>query len=142
MREGCTFYDDFDAFIEHPMDAVIIANNFHVHAALAMSSVAILVHRSALEDGKPYDVPDFHNEEERARYENDWLTPFPGKNGEPPPCPPRQASPAISRARGSAPPTASLWSKIYRNKARAAPSKRYRSLFRLRGGRKEKANTF
>ncbi len=66
---------------------------FGVHAAVAMSSVAILAHRSALEGGKPYDVPDFHNEEDRARYENDWQTPFPGRNGEPPTLPASASAP-------------------------------------------------
>ena len=51
-----------------------------------MSSVAILAHRSILENGQPYDIPDFHTEEARAQYENDRLTPF-WVNGNPPTIP-------------------------------------------------------
>lgn len=64
---------------EHPFD---------IHSAVAMSSVAILAHRSMLEGGKPYDIPDFHKEECRKQYEEDRLTPFYGSNGSAPniPC--------------------------------------------------------
>lgn len=57
---------------EHPFD---------VYSAVNMSSVAILAHRSMLEGGKPYDIPDFRNEECRKQYENDRLTPFYGSDG-------------------------------------------------------------
>jgi hypothetical protein len=40
-----------------------------------------------LEGGKPYDIPDFTKEEARAEYENDYLTPFYGPNGEAPTLP-------------------------------------------------------
>ena len=56
---------------EHPFD---------VYSAVNMSSVAILAHRSMLEGGKPYDIPDFRNEECRKQYENDRLTPFYGSD--------------------------------------------------------------
>ncbi len=64
---------------EHPFD---------VHSAVTMSSVAILGHRSMLEGGKPYDIPDFRNEEDCKKYENDRLTPFYGTDGSEPniPC--------------------------------------------------------
>ena len=64
---------------EHPFD---------VYSAVNMSSVAILAHRSMLEGGKPYDIPDFRNEECRKQYENDRLTPFYGSDGSEPniPC--------------------------------------------------------
>ena len=52
-----------------------------------MASVAILSHRSLLKRGEPYDIPDFHNEEELVRYENDTLTPFYGDHGEAPTLP-------------------------------------------------------
>ncbi|MBQ4110321.1 MAG: Gfo/Idh/MocA family oxidoreductase [Clostridia bacterium] len=52
---------------EHPFD---------IYSAVNMSSVAILSHRSMLEGGKPYDIPDFRNEEDVKKYENDRLTPF------------------------------------------------------------------
>jgi hypothetical protein len=53
-----------------------------------MSSVAILAHRSILEGGQPYDIPDFRLEECRKQYENDRLTPFHGSDGSKPnmPC--------------------------------------------------------
>ena len=49
---------------------------YNLHSAIAMSSVAILAHRSMLEGGKPYDIPDFTREEDRKLYENDRLSPF------------------------------------------------------------------
>lgn len=63
---------------EHPFD---------VYSAVNMSSVAILAHRSALANGQPYDIPDFHLEECRKEYENDRLTPFYGPNDEEPTLP-------------------------------------------------------
>ena len=53
-----------------------------------MASVAILAHRSTIEKGVPYDVPDFRLEEDRKKYENDYLTPFYAEDGTPPnfPC--------------------------------------------------------
>lgn len=61
---------------------------YNIHAAVAMSSVAILAHRSMLEGGKPIDIPDFHLEECRKEYENDRLSPFYGTDGKAPniPC--------------------------------------------------------
>ena len=60
---------------------------FDIYSATAMSSVAILAHRSVLDGGKVYDIPDFRKEEERRLYENDDLTPFWGDNGEEPTLP-------------------------------------------------------
>jgi predicted dehydrogenase len=57
---------------------------FDVYAATTMSSVGILAHRSLLERGMPYDIPDFRREEDRVKYENDHLSPFWGPNGEDP----------------------------------------------------------
>ena len=54
---------------------------FDVHSAVAMSSVAILAHRSMLEGGVPYDIPDFHSEDERVKWEDDTLSPFPKADG-------------------------------------------------------------
>lgn len=54
---------------------------FDVYFATATASVAILGHRSALEYGKPYDVPDFRLEEDRVKYENDRLTPMYSSDG-------------------------------------------------------------
>lgn len=57
---------------------------FDEYFATTMASVAILGHRSALEYGVPYDIPDFHKEEDRIRYENDFLTPCYDSKGNPP----------------------------------------------------------
>lgn len=61
---------------------------FDVYSAVNMSSVAILAHRSMLEGGIPYDIPDFTKEEVRKEFENDRLTPFHGSDGSKPniPC--------------------------------------------------------
>ena len=58
-----------------------------VYVATLMSAVSILGHRSMLEEGVPYDLPDFRKEEDRAKWENDTLTPFWGPNGEEPTLP-------------------------------------------------------
>ena len=55
-----------------------------VYFATAMASVAILGHRSVLNGNVPYDVPDFHREEDRVKYENDHATPFYGRDGSKP----------------------------------------------------------
>lgn len=44
--------------------------------ATTLSSVAILGHRSVMAGGAPFDVPDFHNESDRKKYENDNASPF------------------------------------------------------------------
>ena len=49
---------------------------FDEYFATAMASVAILGHRSLLEKGVPYDIPDFRNEEDCRKWENDFSTPF------------------------------------------------------------------
>lgn len=49
---------------------------FNLEAAVTMSSVAILAHRSALNGGQPYDIPDFNDEDCCKMYENDRLSPF------------------------------------------------------------------
>ena len=54
---------------------------FDVYFATTCASVGILSHRSLLEKGAPYDIPDFRREEDRQKYENDWLSPFPGRDG-------------------------------------------------------------
>ncbi len=50
---------------------------FDLYSAVTMSEVAILAHRSVLAGGQPFDIPDLRKEEERVKYENDFLTPFP-----------------------------------------------------------------
>ena len=60
---------------------------FDLYSATVMSSVAILGHRSVLDGGKPFDIPDFRREEDRKLYENDDLTPFWGDDGSAPTLP-------------------------------------------------------
>ena len=55
--------------------------DFDVYFATRLASVGILAHRSVMENGVPYDIPDFRREEDRVQYENDWLTPFWGSDG-------------------------------------------------------------
>lgn len=57
---------------------------FDVYFATTTASVGILGHRSMLENGVPYDIPDFRKEEDRLKYENDTLTPFYGSDGSEP----------------------------------------------------------
>lgn len=57
---------------------------FDVYFATAMASVAILSHRSLLEGGMPYDIPDFRKEEDCKRYEKDTISPFYGSDGSQP----------------------------------------------------------
>ena len=57
---------------------------FDEYFATTMASVAILGHRSLLEKGVPYDIPDFRLEEDRKKYENDYSTPFYGSDGSKP----------------------------------------------------------
>ena len=49
---------------------------FDVYFATRMASVAILGHRSLMERGVPYDIPDFRLEADREKYRNDELSPF------------------------------------------------------------------
>ena len=53
---------------------------WNVYRATALSAAAILGWRAALE-GKTYDIPDFRDEEQRRLYENDFVSPYPDKNG-------------------------------------------------------------
>ena len=57
--------------------------DFDVYFATTMASVAILAHRSLLNGGVPFDVPDFRKEEDRTLYENDTLSPIPALDGTP-----------------------------------------------------------
>lgn len=60
---------------------------FDEYFATTCASVAILSHRSALEKGIPYDIPDFRNEADCLKYENDYMTPIPGSDGRQPDMP-------------------------------------------------------
>lgn len=60
---------------------------FDEYFATRCASVGILSHRSLLEFGVPYDIPDFTREEDMKKYENDTLTPFfSGENKPTMPC--------------------------------------------------------
>ena len=63
---------------EHPFD---------IYSAVNMSSVGILAHRSMLEGGIPYDIPDFKKAEDLEQYRNDHLSPFYGADGSKPTIP-------------------------------------------------------
>ena len=58
-----------------------------VYRGVAMSSVGILAWKSALEEGRPIDVPDFSDEGSRAAFDNDHWSPWPKDQapGQPPP---------------------------------------------------------
>lgn len=60
---------------------------FDVYFATTAASVGILSHRSLLEKGVPYDIPDFRKEEDRQKWENDFLSPFPKADGTAPDLP-------------------------------------------------------
>ena len=53
-----------------------------VYRGVAMSSVGILAWKSALQDGAPFDVPDFRKESSRKRHENDQWSPWPDGTGD------------------------------------------------------------
>ena len=58
-----------------------------VYRVVAMSSVGILAWKSALEGGRPIEVPDFRDEASRRPFEHDHWSPWPehAGPGQPPP---------------------------------------------------------
>jgi len=50
---------------------------FDVYRGVTMSTVGILGWRSCLENGKPFEIPDFRNEEIRKKFEDDNWTVLP-----------------------------------------------------------------
>lgn len=58
-----------------------------VYRGVAMSSVGILAWKSALQDGMPFEMPDFSKEAARRSYEEDHWSPWPKDAGpdQPPP---------------------------------------------------------
>ena len=58
-----------------------------VYSSVAISSVGILGWKSALEDGHPFEVPNFRDENNRKCWENDEWSPWPAAagTGQPPP---------------------------------------------------------
>ena len=63
-------------------------HQFDVYFSTALSSVAILAHRSIMEGSVPFEVPDFRKKEDREKFRNDTLSPFWLSDGTPPsyPC--------------------------------------------------------
>lgn len=59
----------------------------NVYRGVAMSSVGILAWKSALEEGRPFAVPDFRNDAALKSVENDHWSPWPADAGpgQPPP---------------------------------------------------------
>lgn len=53
---------------------------WNVYRSTAMASVAILAWRSILNGNICYDVPDFRREEDRKKFENDNMSPYPDEN--------------------------------------------------------------
>lgn len=49
---------------------------FNVYRAAALSAAGILAWRSILDGCREYEIPDFTKEEDKRRYENDYLSPF------------------------------------------------------------------
>lgn len=60
---------------------------FDVYFATRMASVGILGHRSQMEFGVPYDIPDFRNKADRDKYRDDNLSPFYYSDGREPTMP-------------------------------------------------------
>ena len=60
---------------------------FDIYSAVNMSAVAILAHRSILNDGKAYAIPDYRNEDVRKELEKDTLSPFYYSDGREPTIP-------------------------------------------------------
>lgn len=53
-----------------------------VYRGVAMSSVGILAWKSALENGRPFALPDFKKESSRRKFENDHWSPWPDGPGD------------------------------------------------------------
>jgi hypothetical protein len=53
-----------------------------VYRGVAMCSVGILAWKSALQNGQPFEVPDFKKESVRKQYENDHWSPWPDGTGD------------------------------------------------------------
>ena len=60
---------------------------FDLYFATRVASVAILGHRSQMEFGMPYDIPDFSKKEDRDKYRDDTLSPFHYSDGREPTMP-------------------------------------------------------
>ena len=60
---------------------------FDVYFATRTASVAILAHRSELQHGVPFDLPDFRKQQHRAQWREDTLSPFCYSDGREPTMP-------------------------------------------------------
>lgn len=80
-QHGGADYLTVRTFVECVNEGKQPPHPFDIYSATAMSSVGILAHRSVLECGKFFDIPDFKNEDDMKLYENDFLTPFYGDDG-------------------------------------------------------------
>ena len=63
---------------------------FDIYRGLEMAMVGIQAWRSCLDNGAPYEIPDFRQESVRAEYEEDNWSPWPEHQG------PGQPPPSIS----------------------------------------------
>jgi len=50
---------------------------FDIYRGLDMTLTGIIAYKSSLENGAPFEIPDFRSESVRAKYENDDWSPFP-----------------------------------------------------------------
>lgn len=66
---------------------------FNVYRACAVSSIGILAWKSAIAGGAPFDVPNFADEADRKKYENDTFTVFRREGEDDTGMPPRTLSP-------------------------------------------------
>jgi len=96
LKEGEESGYQWDTYSDDPFshlqdvkhaDEKFLTTSMNVHAAVAMSSVAILAHRSVMSGGNTYDIPDFRLEECRKAYENDRESPFYREDGTAPTIP-------------------------------------------------------
>ena len=86
--ENVDLHSSYDAVWQDPVlgDFIKALENgvepyWNVYRATTIASCAILAHRSILNGNVGYNIPDFRREEDRLKYENDKLSPFPDKNG-------------------------------------------------------------
>ena len=82
----------------------------NVYRGVAMSSVGILAWKSALEEGRPFAVPDFRDEAARKTVENDHWSPWPEDAG--PGQPPSSIVGEIEPAPGAIDYTRKIWAEI------------------------------
>ncbi len=82
----------------------------NVYRGVAMSSVGILAWKSALEEGRPFAVPDFRDEAARKIVENDHWSPWPEDAG--PGQPPASIVGDIEPAPGALEYTRKIWAEI------------------------------